>query len=96
MTKLNVLKIIGFVKGSKELFDTKVVLGGPEVRNHVEKFLEHGADLLVLGEGEQTMLELVEHLDGKTSKQLNEVFGIAYKDGDEKIIRTPPGPISVT
>ena len=92
MTKLNVLKIIGFVKGSKELFDTKVVLGGPEVRNHVEKFLEHGADLLVLGEGEQTMLELVEHLDGKTSKQLNEVFGIAYKDGDEKIIRTPSRP----
>ena len=44
MTKLNVLKIIRFIKAEATL-STKIVLGGPEVRNHKEKFLEHGADV---------------------------------------------------
>src|SRR5471030_2308830 len=57
MTKLNVLKIIRFIKTDNTL-STKIVLGGPEVRNHKEKFLEYGADVIVFGEGEDTMLEL--------------------------------------
>ncbi len=63
MTKLNVLRITRFVKEQPELQHTRVVLGGPEVRNHVDNFLAHGADYIVLGEGEQTMLELVQFLE---------------------------------
>jgi hypothetical protein len=37
MTKLNVLKIIRFIKDSPILQHTKIILGGPEVRNHKEK-----------------------------------------------------------
>ena len=59
MTKLNVLKIIRFIKSEPSLSHTKIILGGPEVRNHVNNFLLHGADIIVFGEGEETMLELV-------------------------------------
>jgi anaerobic magnesium-protoporphyrin IX monomethyl ester cyclase len=57
MTKLNVLKIIHIVKQELKL-NTKIILGGPEVRHHAENFLKYGADLLVVGEGEETMLEV--------------------------------------
>jgi radical SAM superfamily enzyme YgiQ (UPF0313 family) len=60
-------------------------LGGPEVRNHKEKFLEHGADIIVFGEGEETMLELVSHYNN-TTKLLNEISGIAYTLNDKVIV----------
>jgi Fe-S oxidoreductase len=76
MTKLNIIRIIRFIKTHPALHGTRVVLGGPEVRNHIQKFLEQGADFIVLGEGEQTMLELVQCIDGKGT--LHEIDGIAY------------------
>lgn len=92
MTKLNVLRIIQFTKGQEALKHSKIILGGPEVRNHVENFLKHGADVLVLGEGEQTMLELVEFFDRKSSKPLKEIFGIAFQNERGEVIRTTPRP----
>lgn len=56
MTKINVLKIISWIK--KELKNTKVILGGPEIRFYCEDYLNNGADLVVIGEGEQTMFEV--------------------------------------
>ncbi len=56
MTKLNVLKIISFAK--KELKNTKVILGGPEIRYYSEDYLKYGADMVVIGEGEETMFEI--------------------------------------
>lgn len=78
MTKLNVLRTIEFVRSQPELAHTRIILGGPEVRNHVEKFLQHGADFIVLGEGEESMLELVKHLDGAGDALPEQVAGIAY------------------
>lgn len=78
MTKLNVLRTIQFVKNQPELAHTKIVLGGPEVRNHVNNFLKHGADYIVLGEGEETTLELVNYLAGKSNIELVDIDGIAY------------------
>ncbi len=90
MTKLNVLKIIRFVKEQKELRHSKVILGGPEVRNHINNFLKSGADVLVLGEGEQTMLELVELFHLKSQTNLQEIQGIAFMNDQEEIVKTPP------
>jgi anaerobic magnesium-protoporphyrin IX monomethyl ester cyclase len=58
MTKLNVLKIVSFIKSNPLLQNCKVVLGGPEIRYNAANYLKHGADLLVIGEGEQTFYEL--------------------------------------
>ncbi len=79
MTKLNVLRIIKYIKSRPELYQTKIVLGGPEVRNHADNFLQHGADFIVLGEGEESMLELTNYIiNGEGS--ISAIAGIIYKD----------------
>jgi radical SAM superfamily enzyme YgiQ (UPF0313 family) len=84
MTKLNVLRIVAYVKSHAELQHTKIVLGGPEVRNHAVKFLEHGADYVVFGEGEQTMLELVQYTGGIYPGGLTDIEGICYLDEQQQ------------
>jgi len=79
MTKLNVLRIIRFIRSRPDLQQTKIVLGGPEVRNHAENFLQHGADFIVLGEGEESMLELTNYII-KGEGSISAISGIIYKD----------------
>lgn len=86
MTKLNVLKIISFIKNSSSLKHTKIILGGPEVRNHKEKFLEYGADIIVFGEGEETMLEVVSVYSREINPDLQNIAGIAFKNAVGTII----------
>jgi radical SAM superfamily enzyme YgiQ (UPF0313 family) len=86
MTKLNVLKIISFIKEEPSLGQTKVILGGPEVRNHAQNFLMYGADILVFGEGELTMLELMQQIE--TGGDISAVNGISYKDANGAIVKT--------
>ena len=88
MTKLNVLKIIRFIKETPELKNIKIILGGPEVTYHAENFLNYGADIIVMGEGEETMLELVQHFSENNSKSINDITGIAFKNNSGKIIFT--------
>jgi radical SAM superfamily enzyme YgiQ (UPF0313 family) len=79
MTKLNVLASIKFIK--QNLPDSKIILGGPEVTHSIENFLHHGADFIVIGEGEVTMAELINELN-RGSNELEKICGIAYiKDG---------------
>jgi radical SAM superfamily enzyme YgiQ (UPF0313 family) len=58
MTKLNVLEIVRFIRMQPALQNTLVVLGGPDVTHNATNYLKCGADLIVMGEGEQTMLEI--------------------------------------
>lgn len=88
MTKLNVLKIIKFIKNNNSLAHIKIILGGPEVRNSADNFLNYGADVIVLGEGEETMLELVKAYKRSDHPDLSTINGIAFKN-QEQIIRTP-------
>lgn len=83
MTKLNVLKIVRFIRSEEKFSRIKIVLGGPEVRNHAKAFLLHGADVLVIGEGEETMLQLVRQFS--SGGNLSGVKGIARKENGEII-----------
>ncbi len=92
MTKQQVLRIMQFVKAQPVLVGTKIVLGGPEVRHHRQHFLQHGADAIVVGEGEATMLELVQQYDSTEHPVLQNIAGIAYQstDGTVNINRDRP------
>lgn len=87
MTKINVLKIIGFTKS--KLSECQVILGGPEIRYNAKEFLEFGADFLVIGEGEETTFELIKTLADKKYDHLSNIFGIAFKDKNGEINFTP-------
>ena len=87
MTKLNVLPLIKFIKQNDELKKSTIVLGGPEPPFHAAEFLNYGADIIVEGEGEETMLELCRELSKKEPK-LENVNGIIFKSAGE-VIKTP-------
>lgn len=88
MTKLNVLPLIKFIRSSEELRYSKIILGGPEPPFYAEEFLNYGADIIVEGEGEETMLELCEELKaGETD--LKKINGIIYKQNNLLVKNLP-------
>jgi len=86
MTKLNVLEIIKFIK--LNLHHTKIVLGGPEIRYNANDFLNFGADYLVIGEGEETSLELMIALNEKRYDDIKNIPGLGFKNQNNEIVFT--------
>jgi radical SAM superfamily enzyme YgiQ (UPF0313 family) len=64
-----------------------VVMGGPHVSFLADEALEF-CDYVVRGEGEQTLVELVDHLEGKAS--LEEIPGLSYRAIAGPAIHNPP------
>jgi radical SAM superfamily enzyme YgiQ (UPF0313 family) len=88
MTKVRVLQLIQWVRAQPGLKGTRIVLGGPEVRHHAENFLRHGAHVIVIGEGEETLLEVVETLGSAMNPFLDQVAGIAYLNALGEMVLT--------
>jgi len=63
-----------------------IVAGGPHPTIRPEEAIKHGADIAVIGEGEETIKELLQALMGNID--LEKVRGIVYRKNSE-IIRTP-------
>src|SRR5437867_9957676 len=89
MTKLNVLPMIGRCKA----VGAKVVLGGPEPPHYADQFLDAGADVVVISEGEETLEELIPTLAKQGANRLHGIQGIAFRDEDGKTVRTPSRPL---
>ena len=83
-----VKKIIGALK--QNFKSLPVVIGGTQVTAAPsEALLDLGADFAVIGEGEATLLELVESL-GQGKLSLKEIAGLAYKRPGGKVRANPP------
>jgi radical SAM superfamily enzyme YgiQ (UPF0313 family) len=65
----------------------QVVLGGPEAANYPENYLRHGADVVVVGEGEATLAELLPRLARDGTHNLAGVAGIVYLDSDGRVVQ---------
>ena len=85
MTRRSVLDIIQVAKE----FKWTVILGGPESANYVAEYLAAGADIIVTGEGEVTLTELLAVLPQCGPHRLHAVLGIAFRDETGTIVRTP-------
>jgi radical SAM superfamily enzyme YgiQ (UPF0313 family) len=86
MTRANVLQAIQICKARGAI----VVLGGPEPANYAEEYLARGADVVVIGEGENTLEELLPHLAQFGPVGMEQINGIVYRAGDGRLVRTPP------
>jgi len=86
MTKLNVIKFVKFIKENKP--NCTIVLGGPDVTYNVFNYLNIGTDVIVIGEGEQTMLEIAQACQQGVKKEFAHINGVAYKQEDGSIIKT--------
>src|SRR5688500_3351543 len=85
MTKLNVIPMIDFCKS----LDLAVVLGGPEPPHYADHFLDAGADVVVIGEGEQTLEELLIALSTLSVHRLHDVDGVVFRDESGTTVRNP-------
>ncbi len=72
--------------------NAKIVLGGYHPTfNYEEVIEEDNVDIIVRGEGEYTMLELVQALE--KNEDLTKVKGLAFKNEDDELIVTPERPV---
>ena len=70
----------------------KTVVGGPEPGAYIAEYLAAGADVVVIGEGEATMEELLPALQNSDGAGLPKIKGIAYLNADGRVERTEPRP----
>ncbi|HQV94279.1 MAG TPA: radical SAM protein [Anaerolineales bacterium] len=56
-----------------------VILCGADATDHSAEYLERGADYCLLGEGEETLLELLNQLEGQKDARLKSILGLAYQ-----------------
>lgn len=61
-----------------------LVAGGPQPTSNPEEFLRH-FDVAVIGEGEETMLELA--TEAESNLDLSKIDGIAYRENDENKVK---------
>jgi anaerobic magnesium-protoporphyrin IX monomethyl ester cyclase len=88
MTRKRVVEIIKIAREA----GWKTVVGGPEPGAYVQEYLSTGADVVVLGEGEVTMEELLPALREKSRSVLHNVRGIAFLSEDGSTCKTAPRP----
>lgn len=83
-------KMIGMAKSR----GCVVILCGADATDHYDKYLEQGADFCILGEGEETLLELLNQLS--VGKEAGNIAGVASRnpilgevEGTQHAIRRP-------
>ena len=82
-------KLLDMIK--EKVKNVLTVIGGPHVTFLPEEALAHsGVDVVAIGEGEQTLYELLDAYE--KGKDLSEVKGLAYKKENGQIEYTPPRP----
>jgi len=86
MTRSNVVEILGVAKQA----GWRTIVGGPEPGAYVQEYLAAGADVVVIGEGEITLEELVPALRSHAFDNLHRIEGIAFLSPDGSLVRTKP------
>ena len=56
-----------------------VILCGADATDHYADYLEKGADYCILGEGEETLFELLYQLEGRKDAGLESILGLAWQ-----------------
>ena len=70
----------------------KVVLGGPEPASYAEDYLQRGADVVIVGEGEATLDETLPVLAQYGPQALQGVAGTIYRRDDGVVVRNDSRP----
>ena len=84
MTRANVLSIAA----KAHTVGWRVVLGGPEPANYAEEYLAAGVDLIVAGEGEKALQQVME--TGFNPARWRDIKGLIFRAESGAVIRTGP------
>jgi anaerobic magnesium-protoporphyrin IX monomethyl ester cyclase len=67
-----------------------VILCGADATDHPAHYLERGADYVLLGEGEATLVELLDQLSGRRQKDLESILGLVWMQPREEDLGSLP------
>lgn len=73
--------------------DCIVICCGSDQTDHADAYLKRGADVVLIGEGDAALPDVIDHYAERSGQALDAIAGIAYKTSDEQIIRTLPRPV---
>jgi len=59
-----------------------VLVCGADASDHAEEYLRSGANYVLVGEGEATLIELLGHLEGRSGPSPENILGLAYLRDD--------------
>jgi len=79
-------KVKSYCQKIKQRYDLPILVGGPSTLTN-STFLNYGCDMVVHGEGEITIQQIVEYYQGE--RNIEEVKGISYIK-DNQIVVAPP------
>lgn len=68
----------------------KIIISSSDATDNYELYLKNGADFVILGEGEQTLLELVSHAE--QNQEIENIAGIAFSK-DNIAFSNPKKPV---
>ena len=88
--------------------DCTVIVCGADASDHAEQYLHAGAHFVLLGEGDDTLCELLDRLTGRNPEPVGNVLGVAFLDdasaesrdrvrgeapASASVVRTPRRPV---
>jgi len=83
----------GMIEAAKSSGAT-VLVHGSDSSDHVEEYLRQGADVVLLGEAEWTLLEFAESLLHDSGREPREILGLAFADRrSDRVHRTARRPL---
>ncbi|HEX9979935.1 MAG TPA: radical SAM protein [Flavobacterium sp.] len=64
----------------------KIIICGSDATDHYDKYLDQGADFIILGEGEMPLLELIKALKNETPAEA--IAGVVSKENNQNLINS--------
>ncbi len=83
LTKYTVLKLIRYCR-QKNIVS---ILGGPDAATQTDEFLSFGADIIIKGEGEVTLLTVLNTLEKSSRHRLHGISNVFFKDESGLTVR---------
>jgi anaerobic magnesium-protoporphyrin IX monomethyl ester cyclase len=88
MTRRPVLDIIAEAREN----GWTVIAGGPESANYPAEYIRHGAHVVVVGEGEETLAELLPALTARGPHRLHGIPGVVFQDEAGAVVTNAERP----
>ncbi|HUY99116.1 MAG TPA: radical SAM protein [Thermomicrobiaceae bacterium] len=67
-----------------------VIVCGADASDHADQYLAGGAHYILIGEGEETLAELLEHLTGRTDRPPSAIRGLAFVEPERQAVTVTP------
>jgi radical SAM superfamily enzyme YgiQ (UPF0313 family) len=68
--------------------DATVIVCSSDGADEPKRYLDAGADYILIGEGEETLADVLSMLSGTSAKIAEEIAGLAFKDGEGNVHET--------